>query len=396
MEYKIISGPVTEIRRGWMPTKRGGQRVRRGTKAKKSSIEKIKRNETDAIKKLTRVLNCNFRMGDLWLTLTFPGKEEINWETAQTAFDRFLRKLRESYRKEQGANIKFVYSQGRKDEDGNDARPHFHLVMPAADYELVCALWPQEAVTYRRLDGRKDHVKIAEYMIRNAKGVPGKKKYHTSRGLEKPVYREANREVFGAEYALRTYNADVYDKARAAYAKGVSYDTYYDYYFATKEMHADKDENGKSISGSKKAKVVEYINSLDIPPEQKDALYVAAGYTAKSARNQKWNGGSGGSGGRRGRGKRTALKAPTPKAPEIIIPKSGTASSAKAGGTSKTPKVSGNVIADFTKTASGTDIQKAVTQAKRKALKAGNRTVYVEEGSPIDYFLKYGKLPSLK
>lgn len=210
------------------------------------------------------------------------------------------------------------------------------------------------------------------------------------------VYREANREVFGAEYALRTYNADVYDKARTAYAKGVSYETYYDYYFATKEMHADKDENGKSISGSKKAKVVEYINSLDIPPEQKDALYVAAGYTAKSARNQKWNGGSGGSGGRRGRGKRTALKAPTPKAPEIIIPKSGTASSAKAGGTSKTPKVSGNVIADFTKTASGTDIQKAVTQAKRKALKAGNRTVYVEEGSPIDYFLKYGKLPSLK
>ena len=210
------------------------------------------------------------------------------------------------------------------------------------------------------------------------------------------VYREANREVFGAEYALRTYNADVYDKARAAYAKGVSYETYYDYYFATKEMHADKDENGKSISGSKKAKVVEYINSLDIPPEQKDALYVAAGYTAKSARNQKWNGGSGGSGGRRGRGKRTALKAPTPKAPEIIIPRSGTASSAKAGGTSKTPKVSGNVIADFTKTASGTDIQKAVTQAKRKALKAGNRTVYVEEGRPIDYFLKYGKLPSLK
>lgn len=210
------------------------------------------------------------------------------------------------------------------------------------------------------------------------------------------VYREANREVFGAEYALRTYNADVYDKARTAYAKGVSYETYYDYYFATKEMHADKDENGKSISGSKKAKVVEYINSLDIPPEQKDALYVAAGYTAKSAKNQKWNGGSGGSGGRRGRGKRTALKAPTPKAPEIIIPRSGTASSAKAGGTSKTPKVSGNVIADFTKTASGTDIQKAVTQAKRKALKAGNRTVYVEEGSPIDYFLKYGKLPSLK
>ena len=211
------------------------------------------------------------------------------------------------------------------------------------------------------------------------------------------VYREANREVFGAEYALRTYNADVYDKARTAYAKGVSYETYYDYYFATKEMHADKDENGKSISGSKKAKVVEFINSLDIPPEQKDALYIAAGYTAKSAKNQKWNGGSGGSGGRRGRGKRTALKAPTPKAGKIVIPEATAKSSANVlTPSSKTAKSSGNVIADFTQTSSGTDIQKAVTQAKRKALKAGNRTVYVEEGSPIDYFLKYGKLPSLK
>ena len=208
------------------------------------------------------------------------------------------------------------------------------------------------------------------------------------------VYREANREVFGAEYALRTYNADVYDKARAAYAKGVSYDTYYDYYFATKEMHADKDENGKSISGSKKAKVVEYINSLDIPAEQKDALYIAAGYTEKSARYQKWNGGSGGSG---GSGKRTTLKAPAPKAGKIIIPEASakTGSTAKSG-TTKTTKASGNVIADFTQKSSGTDIQKAVTQAKRKAIKAGNRTVYVEEGSPIDYFLKYGKLPSVK
>lgn len=217
------------------------------------------------------------------------------------------------------------------------------------------------------------------------------------------VYREINREVFGAEYALRTYNADVYDKARTAYAKGVSYDTYYDYYFATKDMHADKDENGKSISGSKKAKVVEYINSLDIPPEQKDALYIAAGYTEKSARYQKWNGGSGSSGGRRGSSKKTTLKAPTPKAGKIVIPEAGSSAkasgktaAAKAGGTSKTPKVSGNVIADFTQKSSGTDIRKAAQKAVDTALKVGNRTVTIKGGSPLDYFLKYGKLPSTK
>lgn len=210
------------------------------------------------------------------------------------------------------------------------------------------------------------------------------------------VYREANREVFGAEYALRTYNADVYDKARTAYAKGVSYETYYDYYFATKEMHADKDENGKSISGSKKAKVVEYINGLDIPPEQKDALYVAAGYTAKSARNQKWNGGSGGSGGRRGSGKKTTLKAPdAPKAAKITIHGAGAGGGTASAGTVSAPKASVKV-ADIAEAADLVKLREAAKKTTRTAIKAGNRTIYIEDGSPLDYFLKTGKLPSTK
>ena len=210
------------------------------------------------------------------------------------------------------------------------------------------------------------------------------------------VYREANREVFGAEYALRTYNADVYDKARAAYARGVSYETYYDYYFATKEMHADKDENGKSISGSKKAKVVEYINSLDIPPEQKDALYVAAGYTEKSLKSQPWNGGSGSSGGRRGSGKKTTLKAPdAPKAAKITIHGAGEGGGTASAGTVSAPKASVKV-ADIAEAADLVKLREATKKTTRTAIKAGNRTIYIEDGSPLDYFLKTGKLPSTK
>ena len=210
------------------------------------------------------------------------------------------------------------------------------------------------------------------------------------------VYREANREVFGAEYALRTYNADVYDKARAAYAKGVSYETYYDYYFATMDMHADKDENGKSISGSKKAKVVEYINGLDIPPEQKDALYVAAGYTEKSLKSQPWNGGSGSSGGRRGSGKKTTLKAPdAPKAAKITIHGAGEGGGTASAGTVSVPKASVKV-ADIAEAADLVKLREAAKKATRTAIKAGNRTIYIEDGSPLDYFLKTGKLPSTK
>lgn len=199
------------------------------------------------------------------------------------------------------------------------------------------------------------------------------------------VYREINREIFGAEYALRTYSSDVYDKARTAYGKGVSYDTYYDYYFATKDMHADKDENGKSISGSKKKKIVEYINSIDIPAEQKDALYIAAGYKENSLRYQPWNGGSGsGRGGRRSR-KAKALKAPAaPKAAKNVIPEA----KVSTGGTK------GNAIADFVKMSGGTDIRKETEKAVDTVIKHGNRTITIKAGSPLDYFLKHGKLPS--
>lgn len=82
MEYKIISGRTEEIRRVWMPTTRGGQRIRRGTRAKKSSIRKILRNEINAVKSLARTLNCNFGTGDVWLTLSF-GEGEISWEDAK-------------------------------------------------------------------------------------------------------------------------------------------------------------------------------------------------------------------------------------------------------------------------------------------------------------------------
>ena len=46
-----------------------------------------------------------------------------------------------------------------------------------------------------------------------------------------------------------------------------------DVYEFNSGAHADKDENGKSISGSKKAKVAEYINSQQLTAAQKRALY---------------------------------------------------------------------------------------------------------------------------
>lgn len=53
------------------------------------------------------------------------------------------------------------------------------------------------------------------------------------------AYRMANREVYGAEYALNVYNKSVYKKAQTLATKGVSYDAYFDMYFAIKEINED-------------------------------------------------------------------------------------------------------------------------------------------------------------
>lgn len=45
------------------------------------------------------------------------------------------------------------------------------------------------------------------------------------------AYRQANREIFGAEYALSAYSQDIYKKAAELQKCGVSYDDFYDVYF---------------------------------------------------------------------------------------------------------------------------------------------------------------------
>lgn len=102
------------------------------------------------------------------------------------------------------------------------------------------------------------------------------------------AYRETNREVFGAKSALETYNKDVYAKAQEAAKNGVSYEAYYDYYFATKDIEGDKDASGKTIPGSKREKVLEEINAMDLTVEQKNALYYANGYAESTLYEAPW------------------------------------------------------------------------------------------------------------
>ena len=162
------------------------------------------------------------------------------------------------------------------------------------------------------------------------------------------AYRAANKDCFGAEYALQVYNKDVYEKAKNAKSNGVSYDDYYTYYFATRgfektgdtsvttqkfdwlqssgidltsqaeiyfaDMASDKVletqaelEMSSGITAvqfyqykvassgmTKKAEKMQAINSLNLTSAQKDAIYYAEGWAQSTIRDAPWRGGDGG------------------------------------------------------------------------------------------------------
>lgn len=163
------------------------------------------------------------------------------------------------------------------------------------------------------------------------------------RGLEPDdAYREANRECFGAEYALQTYNKDVYQRAISAKSNGVSYEDFYTYYFGTKGIKATGEKSavtqkfewlrssGMSVTAqaeiyfadmasdttleqlaelessdvitpeqfyqykvatsglTKKAEKLEAINMLELDDYQKDALYYLNGWAQSTIGQAPW------------------------------------------------------------------------------------------------------------
>lgn len=82
-----------------------------------------------------------------------------------------------------------------------------------------------------------------------------------------------------------------YAKFEGAYEEGISLSTYIQYWADKKKISSDKDENGESIDGSKKEKLLTFIDSLDLTTEQKDYLYFENGYSDKTLEEAPWYGG---------------------------------------------------------------------------------------------------------
>ena len=102
-------------------------------------------------------------------------------------------------------------------------------------------------------------------------------------GPEEAAYAQDMFETIFKDYALKTYNKDVGEKAAEYVAQGVTYDQYYAAYFAARGIVGDKGDNGKTISGSASRKKKAAIDNA-VPgasTKQKHLLYEALGVSEK-------------------------------------------------------------------------------------------------------------------
>ena len=69
---------------------------------------------------------------------------------------------------------------------------------------------------------------------------------------------------------------------------GIDVNVFYDVWKYNSAAKSDVDKNGKAINGSKKEKVLDYIDTLPLSKAQKDSLYYALGWAKSTIREAPW------------------------------------------------------------------------------------------------------------
>lgn len=195
MRYKIISGRVVEKRDVLMEVStdpESRQPRRRGKRRSRQLAAQVERNLREAVRRLARVLNCNFRGGDAFLTLKYaddrlPGSKA----EAKREARNFVRRIARAYRRQTGKKLRWVLvTADRSTKTGKPVRLHHHLVLDAVAWELIAKNWPEDQFSMRHLDGTGDYTGVAKYMIANAGYERGERTWSTSQGLDKPVFTQ--------------------------------------------------------------------------------------------------------------------------------------------------------------------------------------------------------------
>lgn len=176
---RIWAGDVYEEKIYFSPRERG-MSCERAAKENLSSEEMAEYNCMEARRKCARMVNANFRQGDLFLTLTF--RERVDVENALRLFRNFISRLKRLRKRKGYSELKYLYVMESKRK-----REHIHLLINKMDISMkeISEVWGLGRVMVSILEPGGDYTGLAYYITKENYKEYGKR-WSGSRNLEKP------------------------------------------------------------------------------------------------------------------------------------------------------------------------------------------------------------------
>ena len=194
--------------------KRGNKRIPANKSEYLTKPEQRIVNDRNTFRWMRLALQGNFRKGDYFMTLTFnegeiPSPDNVE-QAKYTLTKKFLRKVREMYKKVD-QQLKYIWvMEYDLDEDGNYLkRVHFHTVInsvPGISSEDIEDCWSVGRGKKRKMLGRV-HTKrllpsksdgleaLAQYLSKGKRWKKGKKIWNSSTNLKRPEKRKRDKVI---------------------------------------------------------------------------------------------------------------------------------------------------------------------------------------------------------
>lgn len=183
----------------------GERRPRAPRKKGSTTLERKDKNMNTAVRRLARIINCNWGKGDLWLSLKYDNEHlPACPEEADRRMDLAWRRLRRAL-DAVGVSLRGYWITADKDPDTKEqVRLHHHAVISCEGVRVrwgedgqlaecsvggreLADIWGMGSIDVETLREQDDYTPIAVYCIRQAVDAPDAKKWHATRGLKKPV-----------------------------------------------------------------------------------------------------------------------------------------------------------------------------------------------------------------
>lgn len=188
MLQRIISGDYVES--NIYPAYLNRKDVPRAEKSRTSRETQKKLNRENRRKKIVRLMNTNFKKGDLIVTLTYKDGVFPDLDRARKDVKNYLAAIAR-YRKKQGMTaLQYIYVIEYEDGPSGKIRIHQHLIMSAMDRDIAESKWNKGRVESRYADPDGDFglEGFASYICKLESN--GRHLIQHSRNLKKPIVRE--------------------------------------------------------------------------------------------------------------------------------------------------------------------------------------------------------------